>query len=179
MKVGDVVKIYNECGEIETEEYEIESVKNYRKDLVKIKNVNGSRYVPKDRIIWDERSSAVVNVPAKSVESVKPVESVKTVKPAKTAKPVIEKFDVNLLRTDAILFKGESGKHNSTKTLDSYVMVSSDGKHMKHFNLYNGTLGKKSIIPTFDDNTLIKNDRITGNIQAITEYLNKKGYQKI
>lgn len=155
MKIGSKIKIYNECGEIDDRNYEIVSHNSIKKNFVKIKNGDKIRHIPKDRIVKPE------DIKENKLEK----------------KKELQKFDLSTL--DGILFSGEEKSHDSSMVLNPYVIVSKDGLHMKYFNLYSGSLGKKGKIPEFSNKTLIKNDKLSGDLDKIAEYLNKKGYKPV
>lgn len=89
------------------------------------------------------------------------------------------KYDIEAARSKGILYKKQpkshSQSHNKT-VVEPHVLVSNDGGSWAHFNLYNGSLGKKKVEPVLQE---ITNPLIVDNIDAIHEYLTKRGYEKI
>ena len=95
----------------------------------------------------------------------------------------VEKLDLGELAKMGIIFKSKSKKSMKIKdadvTIESFCVVSNDGEKWKYFNLYDGTLGKKARTKlNFGDKDSVK-QKLSGDLNAISEYLEKKGYAKV
>lgn len=177
----EYVRIYNEVGVEELDLYELTKRKTSRKNIVEIVHVRTGvkRFIHKDRILEDEKRREKVD--KKKEKKVEENNTEKPVKAKKKKKKPLEKFDVSTL--DGSIFKLKEKKEMDAGeqkfVVESYCLVSDDATKMKYFQLYNGSLGKKSRTPTLGDGDNIDRAEICGDPKAITEYLNKKGYLKI
>lgn len=165
---GLIVGIYNEEGGKDNGLYEVISRSTARKNAIRIRNVTTGdiRLVHKDRI-FSKRSRTVKKTAKK--------------KRTKKKKPMV-KFDLSGVQDMGVLFKAKEKKSmeagGSKIAIESFCVVSDDGTKWKHFNLYEGSLGKKAKPPEFGDNDNVKYE-LSGDISAIQKYLEKKGYEKV
>jgi len=173
-----IVGIYNETGKMENGIFEITRDTTGTKNIIKIKNIKtgGERLIPKDRLIFGngKRSQTVDKKPI----------APKVAEPKKKAKKkkAAPKFDLNTLSTAGVLFKsknkGSMEAGGQKISIEIYCLVSPDATKWKHFNLYNHSLGKKGKPPEFGESDTVKVE-LSGSLDNITKYLEKKDYVKV
>jgi len=171
----DLIGIHNEEGDKENDSYEILRNSTGTKNVIEIRNIRTGekRLIHKDRtFLLDKRSD--------TVEAKKKTASKKKAK-TKKKKPLV-KFDLNDLEGSGIVFRSKKKSTmdvgNQKISIESFCIVSEDGTKWKHFNLYNHSLGKKGKPPEFGENDNVKVE-LSGNVEAIEKYLEKKGYLRM
>lgn len=170
MKVGDEVYIINESGELVKSVHRILKLNTNHKNVYQVKCIatNDTRMVYKDRVVCIENGE-VIRGDFRSERSKKLTKK-------------MEKFDVNVLKEDGILFKNQSQKKHGDQpdsmVVETFCLVSADGTKQKYFNLYNGSLGKRSQKPEFTQRDVV-NASIAGDMDAIEESLKAKGYARV
>lgn len=202
MKIGDNVMIYDEIGRLSTSSYVIIKMKTNRKNVFLLKGPEGERFIDKSRVVFDKKIGSnerkddmgkdieveeiTINEKSQKKSSKKavPVEDV-NIEPVKkiskqeehasndVSKPQksLVKYDLNRL-PKSIFKKKEPIKNNAGVIVESYAVVSDDGKEWAFFNLYDGSIGKKNKDPKF----MPVSDGINGDLKKITDYLSAKGY---
>lgn len=171
MKVGDEVYIIDGAGSLVKIIHTVTKTKTHHKNTFQVKCslTNELRLIHKDRVVCIENGEAVRN-------------DVQGGRSRKLSKKKLEKFDVNTLRDDGILFKQESKKKHGDQpdsmAVETYCLISSDGTKQKYFNLYNGSLGKRAQRPSFTQRDVVSAS-ISGDIDAISERLASKGYVRV
>jgi hypothetical protein len=172
-----VVRIYDEEGKTCDTLYTVIGEMAIKKNIIKLEDEDGVvRLIHKDRIIEPDSEPTDIN----RRNSVMSEEEKKPKAKAKKKKPMV-KFDLENVQGLGVVFRKSETKTMETKVsnikVESYCIVSEDGRKWKHFNLYDGSLGKKGRPPAREDFVEIKHE-LSGNMEAIQKYLEKKKYTK-
>ena len=197
MEMKDLVGIYDEEGNKNNDQFEVIKRTTHTKNVILIKNMKTEkeRMIHKDRVFLLDDLDNLDNLDnlgnnlkknkgEETMEQKKSMssENLEKKKKAKKKKKSLVKFDVTELKNMGITFrsKKESNMDSSDQkmVIESFCIVSDDGSQWKHFNLYNGSLGKNGRTPEFGENDSVKIE-LSGNLEAIEKYLVKKGYDKI
>jgi len=182
---NNIVGIYDEEGIIvNNSTYEVISMSTGTKNIVRIKECKTGeiRLIHKDRVFLLDRNNeeGSLKLDKKNEDATEQTEASVPKKKAKK-KPMIE-FNLKELEDKGIVFRSKENKSmeagGTTITIESFCLVSTDGTKWKHFNLYNSSLGKKAKPPEFGGNDNVKHE-LSGNVDAIGKYLEKKGYDKV
>lgn len=170
----NLIGIYNEEGNREDDLYKVLKSSTGTKNVIEICNTRTGE----KRLIHKDRTFLLENKRSATVEKEKKTQATESKKKAKKKKPLV-KFDLKDLEDVGILFRSKKKSSMDVGgqkiSIESFCIVSSDGAKWKHFNLYNHSLGKKSKPPQLTDGDNVKME-LSGNLEAIEKYLEKKGY---